>query len=120
MNQKAPITFAFVSVVADWLAVALALALAFWIRFDSGWIAVPKGVPSFVSYLPGFLFTAFGWVILFAFLGLYDPRRAMAWGEESPLVLKGAVLGTLVMMSSAFLYRGVSYSRLFFFLAVPL
>jgi len=120
MNQKAPLTFAFLSVVADWLAVALALALAFWIRFDSGWIAAPKGIPSFASYLPGFLFTAFGWVILFAFLGLYDPRRGASWGEEALLVFKGAVLGTLVLMSAAFLYRGVSYSRLFFAFAVLL
>jgi exopolysaccharide biosynthesis polyprenyl glycosylphosphotransferase len=119
MNKKAPIAFAFLSLVSDWLAVSLALAFAFWVRFDSGWIAAPKGVPSFGSYVPGFLFTAFGWTILFATMGLYDPRRALSRADETVLVLKGAALGALIMMSSAFLYRGVSYSRVLFALAVP-
>lgn len=120
MHQKGPLTFAFFSAVADWLAVALALGTAYWIRFGSGWIAAPKGIPDFGSYLPGFLFTAFGWVVIFGFLGLYDPNRGLNWGDEALLALKGALLGTLMTMSTAFLYRGISYSRLFFLLAVPL
>ncbi|MFH1277360.1 MAG: undecaprenyl-phosphate glucose phosphotransferase [Candidatus Eisenbacteria bacterium] len=120
MHQKGPLTFAFFSAVADWLAVALALGGAYWIRFGSGWIAAPRGVPDFGSYLPGFLFTAFGWVVIFAFLGLYAPNRGLNWSDETLLVLKGAMLGTFLAMSTAFLYRGISYSRLFFVLAVPL
>ncbi len=120
MQKRAPLTFAFLAAVADWLAVAIALSAAYWIRFDSGWLAAPKGTPPIAVYLPGFLFAASGWVVLFAFFGLYDPRRGLAWPEETLVVLKGAALGALLVMSSAFLYRGVSYSRLFFALALPL
>ena len=120
LHKKAPITFAFFAAVSDGVATLLALGAAFWVRFVSGWLAAPKGIPAFSSYLPGFLFTAAGWVVLFAFLGLYRPHRGLTRSDEALLALKGALLGALVTMSSAFLYRGVSYSRLFLLIAIPL
>ncbi|MBN1825114.1 MAG: undecaprenyl-phosphate glucose phosphotransferase [Candidatus Eisenbacteria bacterium] len=119
MHNKAPITFAFLAVLSDCAATVIGLAFAFWLRFHSGLFGAPKGVPSFDAYLSGFLFTAFGWVAIFAFLGLYRIRRGLTASEEGMLLLKGALLGALVAMSSAFLYRGVSYSRLYLALAVP-
>ncbi len=119
MHSKGPITFAFLSLIADWGALLAALFLSFWLRFQSGLIAVPLGIPPFRTYVIGLLIASVGWVALFAFMGLYDTRRGLTRADEILLVLKGTVLGTLFTMSAGFLYRGVSFSRLYLTIAIP-
>lgn len=112
-------TFAFLAVLSDWIAVIIGLVAAFLLRFHSGLLGVPHGIPVLETYLFGFIFTASGWVLIFAFLRLYDPRRGLTAADEFFLVLRGALLGSLFVMSAAFLYRDISYSRLFLVIAVP-
>ncbi len=120
MHKKAPLTMAVLSLLSDWLSVVFAVSAAFWIRFGSGWFASPEGIPPFEKYLPGIVIVASGWSVLFGFLGLYDPRKGLNRTDEALLLLKGTLLGSLFTMSAGFLYRGVSYSRIFLFLAIPL
>jgi exopolysaccharide biosynthesis polyprenyl glycosylphosphotransferase len=54
--------------------------------------------------------------ILFAGSHAYDSRLYSGFSEEIPSILKLSLLGILLGMSVAFLYRGFSYSRTVFFL----
>ncbi len=119
MHKKAPFVLAVLSIITDWLAVLVAVSAAFWIRFVSGFLASPQGIPEYQSYLPGMMWVAAGWVVIFAFLGLYELRKGLNWSDEALLILKGTLLGALFTMAAGFLYRDVSYSRIFLVLSIP-
>ncbi len=119
MHKKAPLTLAILSILVDWLSVVLAVSAAYWIRFGSGFVPAPQGIPDFRLYLPAILTVASGWVMVFAFLGLYEMRKGLTRNDEALLLLKGALFGALFTMAAGFLYRGVSYSRVFLLLSIP-
>lgn len=120
MHKKGPLTLAFLALVGDYAAVSAGLCLAFWVRFASGWFAAPLGVPSFELYRPALLLAALGWTAIYVSYGLYDPARGLRRQDEILLVLKGTFFAALFLMAAGFLYREVSFSRLYFALATPL
>lgn len=101
-------------VLADAILVWASLALAYWIRFDSGLLAAPKGTPPFADYLPGTLVACALFFLAFRAHDLHRPRRALSAIDEAGIVIRAVLVGSLVTMAAAFLYRGVSYSRLYF------
>jgi exopolysaccharide biosynthesis polyprenyl glycosylphosphotransferase len=57
--------------LSDALAVAAAFLLSFWLRFYSGLLRVPKGVPRFSSYLIVIPFLLFIHMVYFSYQGFY-------------------------------------------------
>jgi exopolysaccharide biosynthesis polyprenyl glycosylphosphotransferase len=104
-------------VALDVALVWLSFYAAYAIRFDLGLFEVTKGRPPFAAYVPGVLVACALFVLSFRAHDLYRPRRARSIWDEAATVLRAAAIGSLLAMAAAFLYRGVSYSRLSFVLA---
>ena len=83
-------------VLADFGSAAVAFALAYFIRFNSGWIPLTDPVPPVSRYLA--LAPAFGALIVAAFQiqGLYRLRRGRTRVDDFFGVLVGSLLGVLL------------------------
>jgi exopolysaccharide biosynthesis polyprenyl glycosylphosphotransferase len=100
--------------VVDLLMLEVAFLTSYYVRFDSGWIGSPLGVPAFDLYL----YTSFAllgiWAGIFYAQGLYDPVRVKSIEDDLDGLVRGVVLGSLVVLALSFFIRTMSYSRLFF------
>ena len=100
--------------IIDLVLLEVAFLVSYYIRFKSGWIGVPLGVPAFEPYL----YTSFAllgiWALIFYQQGLYDPTRVKSIEDDFDGLIRGVVLGALVALSISFFIRTLSYSRLFF------
>lgn len=105
--------FLFLLAVYDAIVIGLSFILAYYLRFYSNIIEY-KSIPPFYNYLKFILIAVPVWLIIFAFLQLYNPRRTRTiFADAKPLFL-GNLLGILVICSFSFFYREYSYSRLTF------
>ncbi len=98
-------------------AIYLILLLAYFVRFDSGYIASPKGIPEFSTYSITFgVISLLIWFVL-SFSGQYQ-RGFRFTAENSWHLTKGVVLTFLLLTSFAFFYREIDYSRTTFVLSL--
>ncbi len=97
--------------VSDLVATFVALAAAYWLRFDVEIIPVSKGVPAAWSYFRLFPFIAVLWPLVYYFHGLYQVRRHRSSIEEGFAVLVATGLATLLAIGLATFSRGFDYSR---------
>jgi Undecaprenyl-phosphate glucose phosphotransferase len=98
-------------VAGDSVAAALALLAAYAIRFWSGLIPAPLGVPPLEPYL--FLLVPLLPLHALALRvsGLYEYRHERTKADEAFLVARGVTLATLLLVASTFFIRNYSYSR---------
>ncbi|NUQ02243.1 MAG: hypothetical protein HUU35_20540, partial [Armatimonadetes bacterium] len=100
-------------VAGDIAALNLAMVLAYWIRFRSGWLAVPKGEPlDQQAYLGAMVAVTAVWLVVFAWLDMYRPQRWTRALDEGYRVMIAAGAVLVVIMAMSFLYRSIEYSRL--------
>lgn len=100
-------------VVGDLAALNLAMILAYWLRFRSGWLPVTKGEPlTRDAYLGAMVAVSVVWLAIFAGLDMYRPQRWTRVLDESYRVLIGAVGVLVAVMAMSFFYRSFEYSRL--------
>lgn len=104
----------------DALLVYVSLPLAFWLRFY-----VLRGIPTvpLVNYLWAGLVLAPLHVLLYAFLGLYEPVRKKRLYQDLGALLGANTLAFVLFQMALFLLRGVHFSRgalFLFFLLVNL
>ncbi len=100
--------------LGDLVALEAAFLCSYQLRFQSGWFAVPLGVPPLGPYLLTSLVLLLIWVGIFYSEGLYDPTRRSSFEEDLAGLGRGVVVGSLVVLALAFFVRQVSYSRTFF------
>jgi exopolysaccharide biosynthesis polyprenyl glycosylphosphotransferase len=118
VRSRAPRLIAEAALLAlDVALVWCAFAAAYAARFSAGIVAAPKGTPPFEAYAPGIAAACALFVIAFRAHDLYRPRRARSGLDELTVTLRAVAVGSLLTMAAAFLYRGMSYSRLYFLLA---
>ena len=101
-------------VLSDLLAILAGVVLGYLVRFHSHfavWVPPVNAIPSFDIYLLAAAATVLVWVPLFYALGLYRIERGRARHRRGDL-LRGLVLGALVLAAVGFYYRGASFSRL--------
>src|SRR5262245_38387569 len=101
----------------DALLLTASLLAAFYIRFDSGLIAAPLGVPPFASYLPSFFFALFLAAVLFDTHRLYGERARLSRLDEILRLARATTFVFLALMGAGFFYRDVSFSRVWLALA---
>jgi Undecaprenyl-phosphate glucose phosphotransferase len=96
--------------------VTVAWILSYWLRFESGFIPVDKGIPEIGSYLMMLLFIWVIWAFVFRKMGLYRPMRGVRRIREVWLLLNANALSILLLLSFTYLLRekSVPYSRLVF------
>ena len=111
MIQHSNRRLAAIFLASDLIATFVALAAAYWLRFDAEIIPVTKGVPSATSYLRLFPYIAAVWPLVFYFYGLYQVRRSRSSVEEGLAVLVATALATLLLIGIATFSRGFDYSR---------
>jgi Undecaprenyl-phosphate glucose phosphotransferase len=115
LKQKRQL-FEYLFVAADLLVVSVAWLLAYWIRFQSGWVVVDKGVPDFAQYLQMLVFIWLIWAFVFRRMGLYRPMRGVRRTRELWVLINSNALSILLLISMTYLFREKSsqFSRLVF------
>jgi exopolysaccharide biosynthesis polyprenyl glycosylphosphotransferase len=107
----------FLKMAIDALAVFAAVLFSYYLRFYSPlaiWLPPTKGIPSLNGYLYFAIFLVVVFVTIFSVTNAYRSRFFSTFSQDIPGIFKTALLGLLVAMSAAFLYRDFSYSRLVF------
>jgi len=103
-------------ILGDVVTLAAAFASAYWIRFFSDLIPVPKGIPPAGPYIMVFPLVALLYV--FKTSRLYRKRERFSLFSEVGKVIQAVSLGFFILMALHFLYRGdVPFSRAFVILA---
>lgn len=100
-------------VLSDLTAIFLGVIGGYLVRFRSPfaqWVPPVNAVPPFDIYLLAAVAAVVVWVPLFHALGLYRVDRGRARHRRADLV-RGLVLGALVLATVGFFYRGASFSR---------
>ena len=99
---------------ADVLMTATSWLIAYYIRFQTDFIPVTKGVPDFEIYWKLLTPILAMWLIIFNFCGLYRPRRGSSQAEQFVAIFQAVTFGTIMLITFNFFYRQYSYSRLVF------
>ena len=90
---------ALLAVVTDAIGIYGAFLLAYWIRFDSGWIPVPKGIPPIQGYLYGFLIGTGLFLLIYASLGLYRRPQSGSFVDKIPRLIRANTIGLLLSVA---------------------
>jgi len=117
MTRRSAVLVAWLPFLVDAGLVTLALRLSYWLRFESGLFAAPKGIPPLHVHVPAFGFQLLVLLLSLHAFGLYRARSGRSLGRELVLVLEAVTAAAVVGMAATFLYRDVSFSRLLFFQA---
>jgi exopolysaccharide biosynthesis polyprenyl glycosylphosphotransferase len=97
--------------VLDAAGTSLALVLAYAIRFRSGWLPVPKGVPPAEDYLLAWPLAVGISVLAYRYHGLYEPKRFDRLAREVLTLLKATGTALLVTVAVTFFARLQAESR---------
>src|SRR3989339_1005905 len=96
--------------LSDIFAVYISFIFAYWFRFNSGFLQVPKGIPPFDLYYTAIMVVIFLWAIIFVYTGFYAEQKIDIFSEFLK-ILKGVFLGTVLIAAITFLYRDFTFSR---------
>jgi exopolysaccharide biosynthesis polyprenyl glycosylphosphotransferase len=111
MRRLEPALFGTALAVADALALAGAIPLAYWLRFGTGLLATPLGTPPLAAYLATApVVAALGMIVLHQ-NGLYRRNRPTGWLRDLARGGKAIALLGVLLAAGAFFYRDFSFSR---------
>ncbi len=97
---------------SDIVMTSASWVLAYYVRFQTQFIPVTKGVPSFNVYWKLITPILVMWLIIFHVCGLYRPRRGSSQAEEFVSIFQAVTFGTIMLITFNFFYPQYSYSRL--------
>lgn len=115
LKQKRQL-FEYLFIAADLAVVSAAWVIAYWVRFQSGWVPIEKGIPEFAQYLSMLIFIWLIWAFVFRRMGLYRPMRGVRRTRELWVLVNANALSILLLISMTYLFREKSsqFSRLVF------
>lgn len=93
------------AVIADAIAVYAGFMLAVWIRFDSGWIAITKGIPPRMMYVYAAGVVTILFLFIFRALEMYRRPQFGHVTDKIPRIVRACGMGTLLAIALAFLIR---------------
>lgn len=85
-------------IISDFIAIILSFLVTFWLRFHTGLIAAPKGIPSFKQYLVIIPFLILAHVIHFAYQGYYKVRLRRNRLDDLFLVLLNTIVTVFIII----------------------
>jgi len=100
--------------VIDALVLELAFLATYWVRFHSGLVLVPLGVPPLGPYLVASLIVVLVFLSIFYWQGLYSARGGRRVERDFVELFRGVVLGSLLILAGTFFVRAMTFSRWFF------
>ncbi|MCK5056018.1 MAG: undecaprenyl-phosphate glucose phosphotransferase [Candidatus Aminicenantes bacterium] len=112
-------------ILSDILAIVLTFNLAFWLRFNSNWIAVPKGVPEYGKYLVIIPFLLLVHIIHFSYQGYYKIRLRRNRLDDLFLVVLNTIVSALIILFifsylSRYKHIGFEISHIFLLIYTPI
>ena len=90
------------AVAADAVAIFCGFMIAVWIRFDSGWLEVPRGIPPRHLYLYAAGVVTLLFLFIFRSLGLYERPQYGHYIDRIPRIVRACGLGILLATALAF------------------
>ncbi len=106
-------------IIWDAILIGISFLFAYWIRFYSELIPLieGRGIPPLKPYLLISGFALMVWLIIFYLSGFYDTKKIYSLLDETYEVLKGIVVGTIIVLAPIFFYRAFTFSRIVMFLS---
>ncbi|MCZ7593040.1 MAG: hypothetical protein M5U15_13300 [Kiritimatiellae bacterium] len=90
------------AVVADALVIFFGFQLAVWIRFDSGWLEIPRGIPPRGMYIYAGAILTILFLFIFRSLHLYERPQYGHFVDKIPRIIRACGLAALLAMALAF------------------
>ncbi|MBW7956603.1 MAG: undecaprenyl-phosphate glucose phosphotransferase [Deltaproteobacteria bacterium] len=116
MLKKHSQLFESLLLISDLVIIAFSWALSFHIRFHSGLLSVPRGVPDFFAYSLLLIPITIIWAVVFKVFGLYRPKRIGTPLSEVIDIGKACGISMLIFIAVTFFAKQYEYSRLVFVL----
>ena len=110
--QKKAVLITLLRVASDAILSYAGLRLAYFIRFESGWIPAPKGVPPLSEYQSAFLLATVVYLLFLRWCRAYEAETTSSALDEFYTVILAISGGSFLLLAGTFFYRGFSYSRL--------
>lgn len=97
-------------IAGDAVIVIASFLMAWWLKFDSGWIPHAGHLP-LLYYRGPLLIAVIVFVLANGVARLYEPMRAKSLFYEAYSVAKGVALGTVVLMATLYFAKMQEFSR---------
>lgn len=112
-------------IVSDFIAILLSFNLTFWLRFHSGLISAPKGIPDYGKYLIIIPFLLLVHMVHFSYQGYYRVRLRRNRLDDLFLVLLNTIVSVfLVLLIFSYLksYKFIDFevSHVYLIIYIPL
>jgi exopolysaccharide biosynthesis polyprenyl glycosylphosphotransferase len=106
-----PAVFPAILLVADSIALSGALFFTYWLRFRSGLLTSPLGIPELGAYAATLLLVIPAGLAAIAREGMYRPHRRARLSADLVDGARAMAVLALVLVAAAFFYRTFSFSR---------
>ncbi len=109
-------------ILSDFIAIIAAFNVSFWLRFHSGLIAAPKGIPGYQGYLITIPILILLHMVHFSYQGYYKIRLRRNRLDDLFLVLLNTVVtAILILLISSYFkrYQLVEISHVFLLVYIP-
>ncbi|MBD3219852.1 undecaprenyl-phosphate glucose phosphotransferase [bacterium] len=103
-----------VYMITDAIMLMASFLLTYWLRFHSGLVLVPLGIPPFGPYLVASVVILLVFLAIFYGQGLYSDRGGRRAERDFVALFRGVVLGSLLVLALTFFFRAMTFSRWFF------
>ena len=111
-------------IVSDLIAIILSFNLTFWLRFHSGLVAAPKGIPDFGKYLIIIPFLILAHVIHFSYQGYYKVKLRRNRLDDLFLALLNTVVTAFIILLifsylNSYHFIGFEVSHVYLIIYIP-
>ncbi|MCP5108308.1 MAG: sugar transferase, partial [bacterium] len=111
-------------IVSDFFAIILSFHLTFWLRFHSGLVAAPKGIPDYGKYLILIPFLILAHVVHFSYQGYYRVKLRRNRLDDLFLVLLNTVVTVFIILLifsylKSYKFIGYEVSHVYLVIYVP-
>ena len=113
-RQRGDIVEPTVYMIMDAFMLVVAFLLTYWLRFHSGLVLVPLGIPPLGPYLLASVVIVLVFLSLFYTQGLYSDRGGRRVERDFAGLFRGVLLGSLLVLALSFFFRTMTFSRWFF------
>jgi exopolysaccharide biosynthesis polyprenyl glycosylphosphotransferase len=113
-RQRSALLEPTVYLAVDALMLAASFLLTYWVRFHSGLVLVPLGIPPLGPYLLASLVIVLVFLAIFYSQGLYNERGGRRVEGDFVGLFRGVVLGSLLVLAATFFVREMTFSRWFY------
>lgn len=96
--------------ITDFLSIQLAFLLAWWIKFESGWIPYEQPLPLETYALWSLIYGGVA-IIVGIMISLYSPKRKKRFADEFMKIFQMHLIGMFILLSIMFFVKEVNISR---------